>query len=146
MSMIAPLSRSSSLRVSLSALVGAASMVLLASPSVAAGGAKASTSDSPYIGQSQIVSTVVRSFRAVGTLQVDMGIMVSNPAQRARATALRPVLRDTWRRTSQEFTNNFYTPGRVPDAALLAQRLQAATDQIIGPGTGRVILTSVIVR
>jgi hypothetical protein len=112
----------------------------------AAGATKSVAPDSPYIGQSQIAATILQSMRPVGVFQVDMGILVPNAAQRARAASLQPVLRDAWRRTVQEFANSYITPGRVPDAVLLGQRLQAATDRVLGAGTARVLLTSVIVR
>lgn len=112
----------------------------------AAGSSKSTTPDSPYIGQSQIAATILQSMRPVGVFQVDMGILVPNAAQRARAISLQPVLRDAWRRTVQEFANSYIAPGRVPDAGLLGQRLQAATDRVLGSGAARVLLTSVIVR
>jgi hypothetical protein len=107
---------------------------------------KKAASDSPFVAQSQISVTMMRSMRPVGMLQADVGILVTNQAQRARATALTPVLRDTWRRTTQEFANSSVMQGRPPDAVLLGQRLQSATDQIIGPGVARVLFTSLIVR
>jgi hypothetical protein len=112
----------------------------------AVAGTASSGTDSPFIAQTQIATTVSVSFRPVGILQVDMGLLVSDQRQRARVKALQPVLRNAWRRTTQEFTNNYFVPGRVPDAVLLGQRLQAATDQAIGPNIGRVLFTSVVVR
>jgi hypothetical protein len=114
--------------------------------SLAAGGAKTETRDSPFIGQTQIAATVLQSFRPVGVFQADMGVLVINSGQRARAAAMQPVLRDAWRRTTQEFVNSYYVAGRVPDAVLLGQRLQVATDQVLGQGVARLLLTSVIVR
>jgi flagellar basal body-associated protein FliL len=107
---------------------------------------KKAASDSLFVAQSQISVTMMRSMRPVGMLQADVGILVTNQAQRARAAALTPVLRDTWRRTTQEFANSSVIQGRPPDAVLLGQRLQSATDQIIGPGVARVLFTSLIVR
>jgi hypothetical protein len=112
----------------------------------AAGGSKGSTADTPFIAQTQIATSVLVSFRPVGVFQVDMGLYVTNSGQRSRIASLQPVLRNAWRRTTQEFTNSYYVPGRVPDAALLGQRLQAATDEIIGPDVARVLLASVVVR
>ena len=106
----------------------------------------ASTGDSPFVGQTQIASSILVSLRAVGLMQVDLGLLVRDSSKRARVIGLQPVLRSAWRRTVQEFTNNYFTPGRVPDALMLGQRLQAATDQIIGPNVGRVMLLSVLVR
>jgi hypothetical protein len=113
---------------------------------IAAGSGKADSSDSPFIGQTQIAATRLQSLRTVGVFQVDMGILVANPAQRARTAAMQPVLRDAWRRTVQEFTNSYLVQGRVPDAVLLSQRLQTATDQIVGAGVARVLLVSVVAR
>ena len=122
-------------------------MALFGTSAVAAAqGGKAEVRDSPFIGQTQVAATVLQSFRPIGVFQVDMGIMVTNSGQRVRAASLQPVLRDAWRRTTQDFVNRYYVPGRVPDAVLLGQRLQAATDQVLGQGTARLLLTSVIVR
>ncbi len=122
-------------------------LILLApAPTWAAGGGKAEVRDSPFTGQSQIAVTVMQSSRPIGVIQVDVGILVPNIGQRQRAAALQPVLRDAWRRTTQEFANRYYTPRQVPNAVLLGQRLQAATDQVLGAGNARVLLTSVIAR
>jgi hypothetical protein len=112
----------------------------------AAGASKSEARDSPFTGQSQIAATVMQSSRPIGVLQVDVGILVPNSGQRQRAASLQPVLRDGWRRTTQEFANRYYVRGQVPDANLLGQRLQIATDQVLGAGNARVLLTSVIVR
>jgi hypothetical protein len=123
-------------------------LLTLCAPSVAfaAKPAKSESGDSPFIGQTQIAATIIQSFRPAGVFQVDVGILVTNPAQRARASALQPVLRNAWRSTTQEFANSYYIPGRVPDAVLLGQRLQATTDQVLGPGNARVLLIALIVR
>jgi hypothetical protein len=112
----------------------------------AAGAGKSETGDSPYMGQTQIAATILQSYRPIGVFQVDLGLLVPNPTQRARAASLQPVLRDAWRRTTQEFANSYLVQGRVPDAMLLGQRLQSATDQVLGAGNARLLLTSVIVR
>jgi hypothetical protein len=112
----------------------------------AKGGSKGSTAESPFIAQTQIATSVLVSFRPAGVFQVDMGLLVPKQSERSRVLALQPVLRNAWRRTTQEFTNSYYTRGRVPDAVLLGQRLQAATDEVLGAGTARVLLASVVVR
>jgi hypothetical protein len=123
-----------------------ACFLLQPATSMAAGNSKSQSSDSPFIGQTQIAATIMQLSRPVGVFQVDVGILVTNTVQRQRAVALMPVLRDAWRRTTQEFANRYLISGRVPDAVLLAQRLQAATDQVLGTGTARLLLISVIVR
>jgi hypothetical protein len=121
-------------------------LALPVSAYAAGGSAKGSSGDSPFIAQTQIATSVLVSFRPVGVFQVDMGLYVTNQAERARILAMQPVLRNAWRRTTQEFTNSYYVRGRVPDAALLGQRLQAATDEVLGAGRARVLLASVVVR
>jgi flagellar basal body-associated protein FliL len=112
---------------------------------MAAAAAK-SSNDSPFVAQSQVTVSVIRAMRPSGVLQADIGIIVPNQSQRARAASLQPVLRDAWRRTTQEFANSQMPAGRAPDAVLLGQRLQAATDQIVGQGVARVLFTSLVVR
>jgi hypothetical protein len=115
-------------------------------PAIAAGSTKSEVRDSPFMGQSQIAVSILKSSRPIGVFQVDVGILVVNPAQRMRAQGLQPVLRDAWRGTTQEFANSYLVPGEVPDANLLGARLQTATDRILGVGSARVLFTSVIVR
>jgi hypothetical protein len=112
----------------------------------ASGASKGGSGDTPFIAQTQIATSVLVSFRPVGIFQVDMGLYVPNQSQRARIISLQPVLRNAWRRTTQEFTNSYYVRGRVPDAVLLGQRLQAATDEVLGTDSARVLLASVVVR
>jgi flagellar basal body-associated protein FliL len=139
-------SRRSSLSKSQSALAVALMTVFCALPANAAAPPKTSSADSPFGGQSQITVTIMRAMRPSGMLQADIGILVPNQANRARTAALQPVLRDAWRRTTQEFANSSLIQGRPPDAVLLGQRLQAATDQVLGQGVARVLFTSLIVR
>jgi hypothetical protein len=120
---------------------------LLSAPAHGAGKAsKGPAGEASFIVQSQIATSVLVSFRPAGVLQLDMGLYVPDASKRARVLALQPVLRNAWRRTTQEFTNNYYVRGRVPDAVLLGQRLQAATDEVLGAGQARVLLSSLIVR
>jgi hypothetical protein len=107
---------------------------------------KGPSGETAFIVQTQIASSVMVSFRPAGILQVDMGLYVPEASKRERILALQPVLRNAWRRTTQEFTNSYYVRGRVPDAVLLGQRLQAATDEVLGAGQARVMLASILVR
>jgi hypothetical protein len=120
--------------------------VLSTTQSYAAGPPKSKASDTPFVSQTQIAVTIVQASRPAGVFQADIGLLINDPEQRVRATALQPVLRDRWRRTTQEFANSFFVRGRVPDAVLLGQKLQTATDNVLGPGVARVLLASVIAR
>lgn len=127
-------------------IVGFTATFVSPTAALAASAGKIEVRDSPFVVQTQLAATVMRLSRPIGILQVDVGALVANPAQRQRTDALKPVLRDAWRRTTQEFANRYYVPGRVPDAVLLGQRLQVTTDEVLGLGTARVLLTSLIVR
>jgi hypothetical protein len=112
----------------------------------AAGPKKTEASDTPFIGQTQIAVTIVQASRPAGVFQADIGLLIKDPAGRVRAKALQPILRDRWRRTTQEFANSYFAKGRAPDAELLGQKLQTATDAILGKDVARVLLTALVVR
>ena len=132
-------------RAILLGIVGAC--VHFAQPAAAAAPkAKGGGNESGFMGSNQITASVMRHYRSVGIVQIDMGVVVANTAHRARAQAMGPILRDTWRTAAQEFTNSYMTPGKVPDAVILGQRMQAATDRILGAGVGKVVLLSLIAR
>lgn len=107
---------------------------------------KGGGNEAGFLGSNQVTASIMRQFRSIGLIQIDMGIVVSATNQRDRALAATPALRASWRGVAQEFVNTLYIPGRVPDSVLLGQRMQAATDRIIGPGIAKVVLLSVIVR
>jgi hypothetical protein len=108
--------------------------------------AKGSGNESGFLGINQVTSNVMQKFRSVGVLQVELGLVVPKADLRDRALATMPVLRAAWRSTTQEFANRFMLPGRVPDAEALGQRLQAATDRVLGAGVARLVLLSVMLR
>ena len=142
------LSRRSFAKSATAATLGLASSVSLgvsaaqaAKPVPKGGGTEAG-----FLGSNQITASIMRQYRPVGIIQIDMGIVVSAMPQRERAQAATPSLRAAWRGVAQEFVNSFFIPGRVPDTQILGQRMQAVTDRVVGPGIARVVLLSVIVR
>ncbi len=127
------------------ALVSSASLGVVA-PQAAKPVPKGGGNEAGFLGSNQITASIMRQYRSVGIIQIDMGIVVSAMPQRERAQAATPALRAAWRGVAQEFVNSFFIPGRVPDTQILGQRMQAVTDRVIGPGIARVVLLSVIVR
>lgn len=107
---------------------------------------KGGGNEAGFLGSNQITASIMRQYRPVGIIQIDMGIVVSALPKRERAQAATPALRAAWRGVAQEFVNSFFVPGRVPDTQILGQRMQAVTDRVVGPGIARVVLLSVIVR
>jgi hypothetical protein len=120
---------------------------LLSTPVLAAAKkAEGASSESGLMAQSQVTASIMRSYRPIGMIQVDVALLVTDDALQRQVNAARPVLQSAWRSTVQEFAANYYTPGRVPDAVLLGQRLQAATDAALGKRGARLLLASVVVR
>lgn len=109
-------------------------------------GGKGPDSPSGYSGQMQVTANVLVNNRPAGILQLDAGLYSEIPEVRTSLNSYGAMLRSAWRGTAQDFCNRFYTRGTVPDAALLANQLQAATDRVLGPRRARVMMVSLIVR
>jgi len=135
-------------KVSMAASIGLASSAVLGATEARAAKPvpKGGGNEAGFLGSNQITATIMRQFRSVGLMQIDMGIVVSALPKRERAQAATPTLRAAWRGVAQGFVNSFFIPGRVPDTQILGQRMQAVTDRVVGPGIARVVLLSVIVR
>lgn len=135
-------------KVSMAASIGLASSAVLGATEARAAKPvpKGGGNEAGFLGSNQITANIMRQYRSVGLMQIDMGIVVSAMPKRERAQAATPALRAAWRGVAQEFVNSFFIPGRVPDTQILGQRMQAVTDRVVGPGIARVVLLSVIVR
>lgn len=135
-------------KASVAASIGLASAAVLSATEARAAKPvpKGGGNEAGFLGSNQITASIMRQFRSVGIMQIDMGIVVSAMPKRERAQAATPALRAAWRGVAQEFVNSFFIPGRVPDTQILGQRMQAVTDRVVGPGIARVVLLSVIVR
>jgi hypothetical protein len=135
-------------KASVAASIGLASSAVLSATEARAAKPvpKGGGNEAGFLGSNQITASIMRQFRSVGIMQIDMGIVVSAMPKRERAQAATPALRAAWRGVAQEFVNSFFIPGRVPDTQILGQRMQAVTDRVVGPGIARVVLLSVIVR
>ena len=135
-------------KANVAASIGLASTTVLSATNARAAKPvpKGGGNEAGFLGSNQITASIMRQFRSVGIMQIDMGIVVSAMPKRERAQAATPALRAAWRGVAQEFVNSFFIPGRVPDTQILGQRMQAVTDRVVGPGIARVVLLSVIVR
>lgn len=130
--------------IGLQGIALAACHAALPSP-VRAGGAPR-VSESGLVGQSVVTATLMERMRPAGTLQADVALHVEAVARRAAVAARLPVLRDAWRAAAQEYAAAWFIRGRPPDAEMLRNRLQAATDRVIGAGIARALVLSVMVR
>jgi flagellar basal body-associated protein FliL len=136
----------------------AAATLDLAGPAQAAGGgghgetaaaepAGSRVTSSPnFVPLEMLTATVSRDYRVNGVLQIDAGLEISDPALRARAMALKPRLRDAYTATLAEYAGGAYRPGRPPDAVLIGDMLQAATDRTLGQDGADFLLGMVILH
>lgn len=122
-------------------------LLLAPSTAIASGGAeKAKPAESNFIVTSQITGTIMNGLKAVGIMQVDLGIYTTDQTLKARLPQLKPVLVSSWRAGLQEYINRYYTPGQVPDANILIGILQRVITPQIGTGKARVLIQAIIAR
>jgi hypothetical protein len=103
------------------------------------------SSSSGFVIVPAVTATIAPNLRRTGILQVQAGVMTSDPAFEARARAAMPRLRDAFRTESQAFVNNYYRADSVPDADLITRMFQQACDRTLGPG-GKVLMVAIIIR
>lgn len=92
-----------------------------------------------------VTATIAPNLRRTGLLQVQAGVMASDPALEERARAAMPRLRDAFRTEAQRFVNNYYRAESVPDADMITRMFQQACDRTVGPGA-KVLMVAIIIR
>src|ERR1700743_244084 len=85
-----------------------------------------------YIMIDPIYSAVMDSDRPVGMLMLGVGIDIPDATLRGEALHASPVLRDAYVRSLMSFSTTFVRPDRQPDVTMIADRLQRATDRVLG--------------
>ena len=88
-------------------------------------------------------STHWGSFR--GVLTAEAGIDTPDAALKAKADLLGPRLRDAYIQQLAVFAAAL-APGALPDVDLLADRLQQATDRVIGRPGAKLLIGTVLVN
>ena len=106
---------------------------------------KVTQSDS-YLMIDPIYSAIMDSDRPVGMLMVGVGIDIPDAKLRGEAVHAMPVLRDAFVRSMMSFSTTFVRPERQPDVAAIADRLQRATDRVLGRKGARLLLAQVAIR
>lgn len=112
----------------------------------AAGGGAKPAQESNFILPTQVNGNVMANGRAIGIMQIDIGVYTTDAALKSKLTALAPVLRANWRAALQEFIVKYYLPGTVPDALILTGLLQRTLIPHMGNARGRILLQSIIAR
>jgi flagellar basal body-associated protein FliL len=104
------------------------------------------TQSESYLSIDPIYTTIVDDDRAAGMLMVGIGLDVPDPALREIADRSMPVLRDAYVRNLMAFSATSVRSNAQPNAAVIAQRLQAITDHALGKKGAKVLLAQVALR
>ena len=99
-----------------------------------------------YLMIDPIYSAVMDSDRPVGMLMIGVGIDIPDAKLRGEALHAMPVLRDAFVRSLMSFSTTFVRPDRQPDVTAIADRLQHATDRVLGRKGARLLLAQVAIR
>lgn len=90
--------------------------------------------------------TVIGDNRAIGMLQVWVGLDIPDASLREDAERSLPVLRDAYLRNLMAFTATNVRLDYQPDVTMIADRLQAITDRALKNKGARVLLRQVALR
>ena len=114
------------------------------------GGAKAPrhklTQSESYLEIDPIYVTILADDRPVGLLQVGIGLDVPDAKLHGEAQHALPVLRDGFVRNLMSFGTTAVRADRQPDVAVIAGRLQAVADRVLGRKGAKLLLAQVALR
>lgn len=127
----------------------------LAAPAAASGGeghseqAPASrqerlTSAESYLPLPTLSAGVLQRYSTAGTIVLDMGLDVADPALRRRARLNEPRLRDALRTALSAYATTYYRDRTAPSPVELTRLLQQAVDRTLGAPGARVLLANLI--
>ena len=127
-------------------LLAALSLTLVAGSAQAEGGeSRKKGGGLSYTQFPTLTATVMRPNGRRGVLTVEAGIDTPDTGLKARADVLEPRLRDAYVTVLATFAAGL-TPGTPPNVDLLADRLQQATDRVIGKPGSKLLIGTVLVN
>lgn len=128
-------------------ITACAALVVLCAvpPAHAAGKTKKVTADATFLQLPALQVSIGGPYRYTGLMVLEFGLEIPNEVLRAKAEGLEPRLRDAHSQAMNQFAANYYKAGTVPNAAELANRLQRATDAVLGQKGARILLGSILV-
>jgi len=101
------------------------------------------TQSASYIMLEPMYATIMDGDRPGGQLMIAIGLDIPDPALRAEATRIMPVLRDGYIRGVMAFTYTHVRIAEQPDVAAMADKLQRTTDRLLRQKGVRVLLAQV---
>lgn len=99
-----------------------------------------------YMTIEPLYATILDDGRPVGLLLVAIGLNVPDAGLRAQAQRAMPLLRDAYVRNLVSFAAVAVRPWKQPDANMISERLQRATDRTLHASGAQVLLGQVSIR
>ncbi len=124
-------------------LLGALAAAAAAPAAVRAAEERKKGGGASYIQFPTLTAPLLRA-GANGVLTAEAGVDTPDPALKAKVDLLQPRLRDAYNTVMAQFAAAL-SPGAPPDVEALVQRLQAATDRVVGRPGARFLIGTVIV-
>ena len=98
-----------------------------------------------FIALPSLNASILRSSGRDGVLSVEAGLDIPDAALRTRAVKSLPRLRDAYARFLMVYAAAI-PPGGAPDPQVVGDKLQHATDQVLGRPGARVLLGTLLVN
>lgn len=139
-------------RVGPGLLVLIVALAAVACPALAAGGgtkgkaSSAESSNSPYFVMEPMPVSIIKESAGMGLLVVEIGLDAKTLEDRQNIERLTPRLRDIYLQVLGLYASRDLKTSRPPNVEVIKQRLQAATDDVLGPDHATVLLRQVLVR
>lgn len=128
-------------------VLGLAAPVQAAAPAGEGKAAERKVSQSAsWVEMQDFYTTIVGENRATGMLMVRVGLDIPDAQMRDSAVRAMPVLRDAYLRSLMAYTATHVRLDTQPDAAVIADRLQAITDRALNKKGARILLRQVALR
>ena len=133
------------IRVTLAALgllaLGASSSLATEAPAQ-----RKTTQSESYVPLDPMYATILEGSRPRGLLMVELGLDVPDAALRAKVSHALPTLRDTYVRLLIAYGSTAVRAFRQPSVDDIAQRMQAATDRLMGGPGAKVLMAQTAMR
>ena len=104
------------------------------------------TQSESYVPLDPMYATILEGSRPRGLLMVELGLDVPDSALRAKVSHALPTLRDTYVRLLIAYGSTAVRAFRQPSVDDIAQRMQAATDRLMGGPGAKVLMAQTAMR
>lgn len=98
-----------------------------------------------FIQINTLTASIMRASGRRGVLTVESGLDIPNEKLRAKADSVLPRIRAAFVQSLQIYAAGI-SPGSIPNAEILAQRLQREADRVLGQPGARVLIGTLLVN